>query len=259
MRLAQPFGLTTDEARRMTEDLLASVDGGPGRYSVHVAYGHEDGALLGLQVVAKVFLDAFGNTVEVLSREYASLIPSMTHVVVLDRETRSAVGSLILQESPAGELKTVVDLAAAPWSVPAEQSLPSLGLSAGDRTAADLLLLAVDSGHRNRGVGLLLLYAGWVVSAAHGIERWTAILDDSLLGGLNALTGGVLRPIAPSHPYLGSPASTPVTMRLRPAEDVELLRLVQGVGAALAVESAFGPGLEEHRRAFQSRACRTRD
>ena len=97
----------------------------------------------------------------------------------------------------------------------------------------------------NRGVAVLLLYAGWVVSVAHGIDRWTTTLIDSLLDGLNALTGGVLHAIAPSHPYLGSPASTPVTMRMRPADDVELLRLMQSVGAAASGEAAFCPSLEE--------------
>jgi hypothetical protein len=252
VRLAEPFALSADEAQRMTDDLLASVESGPGRYSVHLAQGHEDGALLSLQVAADVFLGAFGNTADVLNREYAHLVPSMTHVVVLDRETRTAVGSLILQESQAGELKTVVDLAGPPWSMPAEQSLAALSLTAGDRTAADLLLLAVASEHRNRGVAVLLLYAGWVVSADHGIERWTAILDDSLLDGLNALAGGVLHGIAPSHPYLGSPASTPVTMRMRPAEDRDLLRMMQSLGTALAADSTFCPRLEESRRAFQA-------
>jgi hypothetical protein len=145
VRLAEPFALPADEARRMTDDLLASVDGGHGRYSVHVAGGHEDGALLSLQVAADVFLEAFGNTADVLRRKYAHLIPSMTHVVVLDRQTRTAAGSLILQESPAGKLKTVVDLAGPPWSMPPEQTLPALSLTAGVRTAADLLLLAVDA------------------------------------------------------------------------------------------------------------------
>jgi hypothetical protein len=176
----------------------------------------------------------------------------MTHVLVLDRETRTAAGSLILEESVADELKTVVDLAGPPWSTPPEQTLPALSLTAGDRTAADLLLLGVGAEHRNRGVAVLLLYAGWVVSTAHGIDRWTAILDDSLLGGLNALAGGVLHAVAPSRPYLGSPASTPVTMRMRPAEDVDLLRRMQGVGTALSGRAAFCPQLDESRLIFQS-------
>lgn len=254
MRLAELFALSADEARRTTDGLMASADGGPGRYSVHVAGGSEDGALLSMQVAADVFLAAFGNTAEVLRREYASLIPSMTHVVVLDRQTRTAAGSLILQESPAAQLKTVVDLAAPPWSMPVDEAMTALSLTADDRTAADLLLLAVGRRHRARGVAVLLLYAGWVVSAAHGIDRWTAILDDSLLGGLNTLSGGAVHPVAASHPYLGSPASTPVTMRMRPAEDVDLLRTMQSVGEALALDTAFARGFEESRRAFQALA-----
>jgi ribosomal protein S18 acetylase RimI-like enzyme len=251
VRLVEPFALTAGEAQRITDDLLASVDGGPGRYTVHVAHGHEDGALLGLQVAADVFLRAFGNTADELRREYAHLIPSMTHVVVLDRETRTAAGSLILQETPAGELKTVVDLAGPTWSMPAGQTLAALGLAPGDRTAADLLLLGVAGEHRNRGVAVLLLYAAWVVSATRGIDRWTAILDDPLVRGFGELSGGALHPIADSRPYLGSAASTPVTMRMRPADDLDLLRMMQSVGTALAVDTTFDPRLEEVRRTFQ--------
>ena len=144
--------------------------------------------LLGLQVAAGVFFEAFGNTPELLEQEYAHLIPAMTHVVVLDRWTRAAVGSLVLQGPRAGGLKTVVDMTGPPWPLPAEEALGVLGLGAADRTAADLLVLAVTPEHRNRGVAVLLLYAGWVVSVAHGIERWTAILDDRLLAGLDALS-----------------------------------------------------------------------
>ena len=252
MRLAEPFALTSEESRRLTDAVLASVDTTPGRYSVHLAGPHDDGALLSLQVVADVFLDAFGNTPALLRGEYAHLLASMTHVVVLDRETRSVAGCLVLQEAPAQELKTVVDLAAAPWSMPADESLGALALAPGDRTAGDLLFLAVSSEHRGRGVAVLLLYAGWVVSATRGIERWTAILDDPLVAGLTELTLGALHPVAASRPYLGSAGSTPVTMRMRPAEDVALLRMMQEVGTALAVSTAFCPALEESRRTFQA-------
>jgi ribosomal protein S18 acetylase RimI-like enzyme len=252
VRLAEPFALTPEAAGRLADGLLATVDGAPGRFSVHLVDAHEDGALLSLQVAADVFLEAFGNTADVLSREYADLLRSMTHLVVLDRETRTAVGCLILQEGDAEDLKTVVDVASPPWSTPADRTLDALGLGPGDRTAADLLVLAVDPAHRSQGVALLLLYAGWVVSAARGIDRWTAILDDPLLGSLGRLTGGALRPLAASQPYLGSTGSTPVTLRMRPNEDQALLRMMQGVGTSLAVSTAFCPRLEEERRTFQA-------
>ena len=252
MRLAEPFALSPDEAGRLTDDVLAAVDTVPGRYSVHLAGPQEDGALLSLQVVADVFLDAFGNTAELLRGEYAHLLGSMTHVVVLDHEARTVAGCLVLQEAPAAELKTVVDLAGEPWSVPPAESLAAMALAPGDRTAGDLLFLAVGTEHRSRGVAVLLLYAGWVVSATRGIERWTAILDDPLVAGLTGLTLGALHPVAGSRPYLGSAGSTPVTMRMRPTEDVALLRMMQSVGTSLALTTAFCPRLEESRRTFQA-------
>ena len=252
MRLAEPFALTDDEARRLTDDVLAAVETAPGRYSVHLAGAHDDGALLSLQLVADVFLEAFGNTPDLLRGEYTHLLAAMTHVVVLDRESRTVAGCLVLQEASAEELKTVVDLAGEPWSMPPEQSLAAITLARGDRSAGDLLFLAVGAEHRSQGVAVLLLYAGWVVSATRGIERWTAILDDPLVAGLTELTLGALRPVAGSRPYLGSAGSTPVTMRMRPWQDAELFRMMQDVGTGLAVSTAFCPALEESRRTFQA-------
>lgn len=252
MLLAEPFALPSDEARRLTDGVLASVGTAPGRYSVHLAAAQDDGALLSLQLVADVFLDAFGNTPDVLRGEYMHLLASMTHVVVLDRESRTVAGCLVLQEAPAEELKTVVDLAGEPWSMAPEESLAAMALEAGDWAAGDLLFLAVATEHRSRGVAVLLLYAGWVASATRGIERWTAILDDPLVAGLTELTLGALHPVAESRPYLGSAGSTPVTMRMHPAQDVTLFRMMQSVGASLAISTAFCPQLEESRRTFQA-------
>ena len=252
MRLAEPFALPPDEARRLTDDVLAAVATAPGRYSVHLAEARDDGALLSLQLVADVFLEAFGNTPDLLRAEYTHLLATMTHVVVLDRESRTVAGCLVLQEASAEELKTVVDLAGEPWSMPPEQSLAAMTLAPGDRMAGDLLFLAVGREHRSQGVAVLLLYAGWVVSATRGIERWTAILDDPLVAGLTELTLGALRPVAGSRPYLGSAGSTPVSMRMRPWQDAELFRMMQDVGTGLAVSTAFCPALEESRRTFQA-------
>jgi hypothetical protein len=38
------------------------------------------------------------------------------------------------------------------------------------------------------------------MSAAHGIERWTGILDNPLLGGWNALAGRMLHAVSSCHP-----------------------------------------------------------
>ena len=248
---AEPFALEARESQRLVDDLLRR-SGGDAPFSVHLAGPDDDAALLSLQVAADVFLESFGNTASLLRDEYAPLLTSMTHVLVLDRARRAAVGSLILQAAPAGELKTFADLAQPPWSLPADGALAAVDLSYGARTAADLLLLAVSSTHRNRGLAALLMYAGWVASVQQGIDRWTAILDDSLLRGLHGLTGGAVRPIAASHPYLGSPASTPITVRMSPALDLPLLRRIQRVGAIAASRVTFCPHLASAVETFQA-------
>jgi hypothetical protein len=203
-------------------------------------------------VAADVFLRAFGNTADVLRAEYAALLPSMLHVVVLDRSTRTAAGSAILQVAPAGELKTIVDVARPPWSLPSGTALTALGLTPASTTAADLLLLSVQPGYRRDGLASLLLYAAWVASAGMGVDRWTAILDQPLLRGLRAMSRGGVRPIAASRPYLGSAGSIPITLRMRPAEDGLLLRRIQDVGRRAGASAEFCGGLASGDRGFQA-------
>ena len=254
--LAEAFALEAQETQRLVDDLLA--DGGDRRFQVHVAGPDDVAALLSLQVAADVFLGAFGNTPELLRAEYAPLFPSMRHVLVLDSATRTAVGSLILQAAPAEALKTVVDAAGEPWSMPVDRTLGALGLQRGARSGADLLLLAVRPGYRRHGLAQLLMYGGWMASLARGRHLWTAILDDTLLGGMNLMTEGALRPIdgAVSAPYLGSPASTPVSVRMNPLEDVDLVRRVHAIGRSVSGDADFCPALEPGRRALQEYAAR---
>src|SRR4051794_34512307 len=244
-----PFALTRVESSRLARSLTS---GSSGRLSAHLAGPDDDAALLSLQLTGSVFLEAFGNTPELLHREYAELLRSMTHAVVLDKVAQAPVGALILQEGPAASLKTVVDLAAPPWSFSAASSLFALDLAPHDRTAADLLVMAVDREFRNRSIAQLLMYAGWVASVARGIDRWTAILDDGLLRGLDQLTAGAVVPLASSAPYLGSPGSTPITVRMHPDEDGDLLSRVQRVGRLAERTMTFCARLEPDRLAFQS-------
>jgi hypothetical protein len=250
--LAEAFALEAQESQRLVDELLA--DGGDRRFRVHLAGPDDVAALLSLQVAADVFLGAFGNTPELLRAEYAPLFPAMRHVLVLDSATRTAVGSLILQEAPAQELKTVADAAGPPWSMPVDRTLGALGLERGAATGADLLLLAVSPGYRRHGLAQLLMYGGWMASLARGRHLWTAILDDTLLGGMNLMTEGALQPIdgAVSAPYLGSPASTPVSVRMNPHEDVELTRRVEAIGRAVSADADFTAALEPGRRVLRA-------
>jgi GNAT superfamily N-acetyltransferase len=250
--LAEAFALDAREAQRLVDELLETA--GTRRFSVHLAGPDDAAALLSLQVAADVFLEAFGNTAELLRDEYAPLLPSMTHLVVIDGVTRTAVGSLILQAAPAEELKTVADLAAEPWWMPTDDALAALGLRRGDRTAVDQLLLAVHPAYRKVGMAQLLMYAGWVLSVQRGIHLWTAILDEPLRLGMNELTHGALVPIggAATRPYLGSAASTPVSIRMDPATDSALMRRIARTGGAAAEHADFCAVLEAGHRTFQA-------
>ena len=251
--LAEAFALDADEGRRLAGELLASASG-TRRFSVQLAGPDDAAALLSLQVAADVFLDAFGNSAELLREEYAALLPSMTHLIVLDRVTGTAVGSFILQAAPAEELKTLVDLAGEPWSIPTDDALAALGLARGNRTAVDQLLLAVHPAYRKAGMAQLLMYAGWVLSVQRGIHLWTAILDEPLLRGMNELTHGALVSIggAATKPYLGSAASTPVSIRMDPAVDVALMRRIGRAGGAAAEHADFCAELAAGHEAFQA-------
>ena len=98
------------------------------------------------------------------------------------------------------------------------------------------------------------MYAGWVLSVQRGIDRWTAILDEPLRLGMDELTEGALVPIAgaAAAPYLGSLASTPVSIRMNPARDVALMRRIARAGGAAAQHADLCAELEPGHRAFQS-------
>ena len=251
--LAEAFALDAGEAQRLVDELLDGSEG-TRRFSLHLAGPDDAAARLSLQVVADVFLDAFGNDADLLREHYAALLPAMTHLTVLDRVTRTAIGSVVLQTAPAEELKTVVDLAGEPWSIPADDALAALGVARGDRTSADLLLVAVHPAYRKVGLAQLLLYAAYVLSVQRGTHRWTAILDEPLRWGMNELTHGALHPIggATTQPYLGSTASTPITLRMDPETDVALFRRIARAGGAASEHVDFCAELEAGHRAFQT-------
>jgi hypothetical protein len=71
---------------------------------------------------------------------------------------------------------------------------------------------------------------------------------------MNELTHGALVPIggAATQPYLGSAASTPISVRMDPAADVELMRRIGRAGGAAAEHADFCAELEAGHRAFQA-------
>ena len=170
------------------------------------------------EVEAQVFLQAFGNTPDVMEQEYGTYSDRSRFVTVIDDAAGSALGvaRLILPDD-AGTLKTLMDVAGEPWHLSVPDMLRAEGLSG--RPVWDVASLAVDRRHRSGAAGAEIMLA-----LCHGIYRYTlfsgvdglvTILDDRVLR-LVRVMGGPWAPMsgAPSRYYLGSPASTPCICRV---------------------------------------------
>ena len=170
------------------------------------------------EVEAQVFLQAFGNTPDVMELEYGPYSDRSRFVTVIDDGAGSALGvaRLILPDD-VGTLKTLIDVADEPWQLCVPDILQTEGLAG--RPVWDVASLAVDRRYRSGAAGAEVMLA-----LCHGIYRYTlfsgvdglvTILDDRVLR-LVRVMGGPWAPMAgaSSRYYLGSPASTPCICRV---------------------------------------------
>jgi hypothetical protein len=165
------------------------------------------------KVEAQVFMQAFGNTPDVMEQEYGPYRDRSRFVTVIDDSDGSALGAarLILPDD-TGTVKTLTDVAGDPWYLSVPDTLRAAGLSG--RPVWDVASLAVDRRYRSGAAGsevVLALCHGLYhysrISGAHGL---VTVLDDRVLRLLRAM-GVPWTPMAgaASRYYLGSPASTP--------------------------------------------------
>jgi GNAT superfamily N-acetyltransferase len=164
------------------------------------------------QVEAQVFLQAFGNTPELLEEEYGKYEARSRFVVVIDDESGAALGTARLIVADASPVKTLVDIAGAPWHLPVEDTLGAVGLAPG--TVWDVASLAVDPRYRAGAAGaevsVALCHGIWRYADNCGVPGMVTILDDRVHRLVRAM-GLPWHPMpgATSQAYLGSPASTP--------------------------------------------------
>jgi hypothetical protein len=164
-------------------------------------------------VETQVFADAFGNTAEVMAQEYGHYADRSRFVLVVDDSDGSALGAArLVVPDGTGELKTLTDVAGAPWRLPVPDALRAAGLSG--RPVWDVATLAVDrrrrSGASGAEVTLALCHGLYQYSRASGVEGLVTILDDRVLRLLRVMgVPWTAMAGAGSRWYLGSPASTP--------------------------------------------------
>ncbi|MGY1723825.1 hypothetical protein [Blastococcus sp. SYSU DS0533] len=173
------------------------------------------------QVEADVFLQAFGNTPELLAQEYGPFEGRSRFVVVIDDESGVALGTARLITDGPTPVKTVLDIAGAPWHLPVADSLATVDLE--PATVWDVASLAVDRRYRAGAAGaevsVALCHGIWRYARNCGVPGMVTVLDDRVhrlvrAMGLpwHAMAG------ATSQPYLGSPASTPCVFAVATAE-----------------------------------------
>ena len=191
-----------------------SAPGAAEPFGAYIFGTDEPGAELGRHLERVVFLEAFGNTIDDLAREYGPYEASSLFIVVVDHARQVPAGVIrVVQPSPAG-LKSLNDLEAE-WGQNAEAAMRRTGLQFGPEKIWDVATLAVPSEYRERATGGLVtmgLYQTLTLAArASGIDLLVTILDMQVFRMLrwkmHMIFSGY-RGIDPK-PYLGSPASIP--------------------------------------------------
>ncbi|MDO8309220.1 MAG: hypothetical protein Q7V58_12800 [Actinomycetota bacterium] len=183
-----------------------------------------------------VFLRAFGNTAEQLQEEYGPYDDQSVWLTVSDDEGFVLGSCRIITPGPAG-LKTLNDVARAPWGIDGPRSARAAGADL--EATWDIATLGVREAHRGSRVRVALaLYHGILrAGRANGIRTLTAIFDEPARRVLAALDyRHVALPGTYAAPYLGSESSTPVyyhatMLDAARRENPEAYRLIiQGVG-----------------------------
>jgi hypothetical protein len=184
-------------------------------YGLYILRSPDPAAELARQVEQEVFLEFFGNTPELLAREYGPFEEASVFLLVFDHDRNEPAGAarLIRPTSTGNRNKTVEDVERV-WG------LPVMG---GARDAHDLVhdawdvaTLAVRPPWRRRHTDGLIsaaLFQGiTMLMSARGVRWVTATLDLVVLDLVQAQCGRPFTPFPGAAPraYLDSPLSLPV-------------------------------------------------
>jgi hypothetical protein len=200
-------------------------------------------------VEAQVFLQAFGNTPDVMEEQYGPYRDRSRFVTVIDDADGSALGvARLILPADTGPVKTLVDVAGEPWHLSVPDSLRAAGLVG--RPVWDVASLAVDRRYRSGAAGsevvLALCYGLYHYARTSGAHGLVTVLDDRVLRLMHAM-GLPWTPMAgaTSQNYLGSPGSTPCICLVGSlGESVRALRpdlapaMVDGIFRSIAVDPA---------------------
>lgn len=243
----RPIDLARAERGERLRDVVPAECKEP--FGAYVLAGSDERCAPVRELEEEVFLEAFGNTAEMLADEYERFAGASVFVGVVDHRRFIVAGAMrLILPSPDG-LKSWDD-AADVWSCDPGVLLGEGGKRADPADFWDIATVAVRSDYRRgalRGLVSMTLYQAYSLMAHDaGVDRAVAILD---LPVFRLLQGNLKRPLTPfpglgPRPYLGSDASLPVSLDM--AVYLERLRsedpFLYGVGTeGIGLEDAVRP------------------
>jgi hypothetical protein len=230
------------DLRRLTRQVTAPGAGEP--FGAYVFRFDDPGAELGRHLEREVFLEAFGNTAELLAEEYAPYERTSAFICVVDhlRDKPAGVMRVLLPSSSGFKSLNDIDRV---WGEPAVALAGRTGLTIDPHATWDIATFAVAPEYRGkaaRGLVTMGLYQTLTLAAlACGTEWFVAILDMPVFRlirwKLRMIFAGY-KGVAP-QPYLGSPASIPAWCNVADAE-----RHLAAVDPDLHAIVCRGEGLE---------------
>ena len=184
---------------------------GPLRLVVHAEGAAQEAARA---CEADVFLSRFGNTRQMLDEEYGPYEDASIFLAALDEDGTAQAMARVIRPGAAG-LKTLQDLRRDPWRLDPAEVAAEAGLDL-SRTW-DYATVAVRPESRRFGVPIFPTVdrAAHYTAFANGATDMLAVLDEAVRTRL--ARNGPSYPLLPGTrpgPYLGSPASSPIRVRV---------------------------------------------
>ena len=206
----QILDLTLSDLRDLADDTARAAGRNGTPFGTYVFTADDPASELARHVERTVFLEAFGNTTELLAASYGPYEASTAFICVLDhRRALPAGGMRMILPGRLGS-KTLDDLAVE-WGQPIEDVWQRTGLVGSPEQVWDCATMSVGAGYRSGLISQAMLQA-WVTSMrVCGARYVVTILDHVVLRHLQAM---MRKPFAPfagvnARSYLGSPSSLP--------------------------------------------------
>ena len=195
----------------------------PEAFGLYFFRGDEAGADLARHVEEQVFLEAFGNTPELLAKEYLPYDEASVFLCVVDHLRHVPAATMRIITPSAAGFKSLDDIGPV-WGVDADQMFERTGLPHVPERTWDIATIATHPEYRGKaliGLATLGLYQSLAhVSLGSGIDTLVCILDMPVYRMMQSKLHLIFDRFVGVEPlaYLGSPASLPVWCSLASAK-----------------------------------------